>query len=145
MITVKQLLQGKGSEVWSISPEDLVIDAMQMLADKNIGALIVIKLGKPVGIVSERDIVRKVDLGGKTSANMRVREIMTRDVLCAGPDHTIEQCMALMTNRRIRHLPVIENGDVTGVISIGDVVKAVISDQEFMIEQLEKYIITGST
>ena len=145
MITVQQLLQGKGHDVWSVSPEDLVIDAMQLMAEKNIGALIVIKMGKPVGIVSERDIVRKVDLGGKTSANTRVREIMTRDVVCAGPDHTIEQCMALMTNRRIRHLPVIEDGSVTGVISIGDVVKEVISDQEFMIEQLEKYIVTNST
>ena len=145
MITVKQLLQGKGHDVWCASPEDLVIDAMQMMADKNVGALIVIKMGKAVGIVSERDIARKVDLAGKSSANTRVREIMTREVLCASPDHTIQQCMALMTNKRIRHLPVYEGGDVTGVISIGDVVKAVISNQEFMIEQLENYIVTSST
>lgn len=145
MITVRQLLQGKGRHVWCVSPEDLVMDALQIMADKNIGALVVIKMGKAVGIISERDIVRKVELMGKTSAGTRVREIMTRDVLCASPDHTIEQCMALMTNKRIRHLPVYEGGNVTGVISIGDVVKAVISNQEFMIEQLEKYIVTSST
>ena len=145
MTVVRQLLEAKGKDVWCVSPEDMVIDALQMMAEKNVGALMVLKMGKVVGIISERDVARKVELAGRSATNTRVREIMTRDVLCTNPNHTIEECMALMTNRRIRHLPVYEKGEVIGVISIGDVVKAVISEKEFMIEQLEGYIVDSSS
>ncbi len=143
MTTVRQLLDGIGRDIWSVSPDDVIIDAMKLMAEKNVGALVVIRMGKAVGIISERDIVRKVELEGKTPSNTRVREIMTRDILSISPNNTIDECMALMTEKRIRHLPVYENDRVTGVISIGDIVKSVISEKEFIIEQLESYI-TGS-
>lgn len=140
MKTVSQLLQTKGSQVWSISPEALVIDALKLMAEKGIGALVVLEAGQVVGIVSERDYARKVSLQGKSSKSTPVREIMTEKVIFVHPEQTVADCMALMTNKRIRHLPVMENDHLIGVISIGDVVKAVISEQEFMIEQLESYI-----
>lgn len=143
MTTVKQILDQKGYRVWDVSSEDLIIDALQLMAEKNVGALMVLDGGKVVGVISERDYARKVDLVGKSASNTRVREIMTRDVIYIEPNHTVEGCMALMTNKRIRHLPVLEAGKLVGVISIGDIVKAVISDKQFMIEQLESYI-TGS-
>jgi CBS domain-containing protein len=143
MTTVKQILDQKGHKVWDVSPEDLIIDALQLMAEKNVGALLVIDRGQVVGVISERDYARKVDLVGKNASNTRVREIMTRDVIYIEPNQTVEGCMALMTNKRIRHLPVLEAGMLVGVISIGDIVKAVISDKEFMIEQLESYITGG--
>ncbi len=143
MTIVKQLLQGKGSEVWSISPEATVYEALQLMADKNIGALVVLEGGKLAGIISERDYARKVILHQKSSMQIPVSEIMTRTVFFVSPDASIEECMALMTNQRVRHLPVLEDDKLVGVISIGDVVKAIISNQEFMIEQLQNYIVGG--
>ena len=145
MATVRQLLQGKGNDVWSIGPDALVIDALKFMAEKGTGALLVLEEGHLTGIISERDYARKVALHGKSSVNTPVREIMTPEVVCVKPEQTVEECMALMTARRIRHLPVLAEGRLEGVISIGDVVKAVISKQKFMIEQLENYIVTHST
>lgn len=145
MATVRQLLQGKGSDVWSIGPDALVIDALKLMAEKGTGALLVIEQEKLVGILSERDYARKVALHGKSSVNTPVREIMTPEVVCVRPEQTVEDCMALMTSQRIRHLPVLAGDKLQGVISIGDVVKAVISKQEFMIEQLENYIVMSSS
>ena len=141
MKTVRQLLQTKGHEVWSIDPEALVIEALKMMAEKGVGALIVLDAGRVVGILSERDYARKVSLLGKSSKTTPVREIMTEKVVFVRPEQTVEDCMALMTNKRIRHLPVLEDDGLLGVISIGDVVKEVISEQEFLIGQLENYII----
>ena len=143
MKTVKELLQAKGYDVWTIAPDASVYDALRLMADKNVGAVLVIDGGNLVGILSERDYARKVILEGKSSKHTPVREIMTEKVLCVRTDQTAEECMALMTNKRVRHLPVLEGDCLVGVISIGDVVKAIISEQEFMIEQLENYI-TGS-
>jgi CBS domain-containing protein len=139
--TVGQLLRSKGHDVWSISPDASVYEALEVMADKNIGATLVIDRGGGlVGIMSERDYARKVILRGRMSRDTRVREIMTPDVVCVGPEQTVEECMALMTAKRIRHLPVLEKGQLVGVISVGDVVKSIISEQEFTIEQLESYI-----
>jgi CBS domain-containing protein len=140
MKTVSQLLQNKGSQVWSIGPEALVIDALKLMAEKEVGALVVLEGDQVVGIVSERDYARKVALQGKSSLTTPVGEIMTERVVYIRPDQTVNDCMALMTNKRIRHLPVMEGDKLIGVISIGDVVKAVISEQEFIIGQLENYI-----
>ncbi len=143
MITVYHILQGKGNQVWSVSPDTLVYDALKLMADKNLGAVLVVEQGKLVGIFSERDYARKVILMGKSSKEIPVKEIMTEQVLYVRPNHSIEECMALMTNKRIRHLPVLEGEQLVGVISIGDVVKAFISEQEFVIKQLENYITGG--
>lgn len=140
MISVKQLLQAKGNAVWSISPDATVYDALKLLAEKDVGALLVLENERLVGIISERDYARKVILKGKTSMDTPVREIMTANVVTVRPDQTIDDCMTLMTEKRIRHLPVLEGEQLVGVISIGDVVKAIISQQEFVIEQLENYI-----
>ncbi len=140
MESVNQVLQTKGHEIWSVTPEILVFDALKLMADKNVGALLVLEGDKLVGIFSERDYARKVILRGKASTDTPVREIMSLQVFYVRPEQTIEECMALMTDRRIRHLPVLENDNVVGVISIGDVVKAIISEQEFTIKQLENYI-----
>jgi CBS domain-containing protein len=144
MKTVGDLLRTKGDKVWSIGPDATVYEALAVMAEKDVGALLVLdNAGQLVGVLSERDYARKVVLKGKTSRETRVREIMTEKVVGVRPDQTIEECMALMTNKRIRHLPVLEGGRLAGVISIGDVVKAIISEQEFVIEQLENYI-TGN-
>lgn len=143
MTTVQQLLQNKGHKVWTTGAETSVYEALQMMADKNIGALIVVEGEDLVGIMSERDYARKVALMGKTAQQTKVKEIMTDQVYCVRPDQTIEECMGLMTDKRIRHLPVLDHNQLSGVISIGDVVKAVISKQEFLIEQLENYIVSG--
>lgn len=140
MITIRQLLEKKGHDVWSTSPEASVYDALLLLAEKNVGALLVLKEGKLVGIVSERDYARKVVLFGKASFETPVSEIMTSEVFTVTPRSTVEDAMTLMTEQRIRHLPVIEEGNIIGVISIGDLVKSIMANQEYVIEQLEKYI-----
>lgn len=143
MLTVKQLLRTKGHEIWSIAPDASVYEALTLMADKNIGSLLVMDGEKLVGIISERDYARKVILKGRTSMDTPVSQIMTSEVYCVRYEQTIEACMALMTEKRIRHLPVLEDDRVTGIISIGDVVKSIISHQKFMIEQLESYIVGG--
>lgn len=140
MRNVRQLLGTKGGQVWTIGPDQTVYEALTELADKGIGALIVMEGEELAGIFSERDYARRVELEGRTSREAPVRSVMTSDVIYVRPEQSIEECMALMTNRRIRHLPVMEAGQVVGVISIGDVVKEVIAEQEFKIEQLENYI-----
>ena len=138
--TVARLLDAKGPEVWSIRPEATVYEALELLADKGIGALIVMDDGKLVGILSERDYARRVVLHGKESRSTPVRDIMTAGVLTVTRDTTTAQCMEVMTNERIRHLPVVEGDEVVGLISIGDVVRSVIEEQQFLIDQLESYI-----
>ncbi len=141
MRTVRSLLQTKGHAVWTIAPGASVYEALKVMADKNVGALLVLDDGKLVGIVSERDYARKVALRGQTSHNTFVQDIMSPGVISVRPDQTVEECMALMTDRHIRHLPVLADGRVVGVISIGDVVKSIITEQGFMIEQLTSYIV----
>ncbi len=144
MITLKQFLEHKGGEIWSVTSASSVLGALQKMAEKNIGALLVIDEGKLVGILSERDYARKVALMGKVSRDTAVREIMTERVLYVRPDESIEDCMALMTEKHFRHLPVIDNKEkILGMISIGDVVRIVISKQKFIIAQLENYISGG--
>jgi len=140
MTTVKSILQSKGSDIWSIAPDTLVFDALKVLAEKNIGALLVIENDQLVGILSERDYARKVALKGENSHNIAVRNIMTSEPVSVTPDQNIENCMAIMSDKHIRHLPVLENNKLIGMISIGDVVKAVISQHEDTIKQLENYI-----
>ena len=140
MRKVRDILETKGHEVWSIEPGALVYDAMKFMADKGVGALLVMEGAKLVGIISERDYARKIILQGRSSRTTEVREIMTSRVVYAEPERNNEECMALMTDKRIRHLPVVEAGQVCGVISIGDLVKAIIAEQKFIIEQLERYI-----
>jgi CBS domain-containing protein len=141
MTFVTDLLKRKGRDVWTVSSNSTVYDALQEMADKNVGALMVVDGDNLVGVFSERDYARKIILHGKASKDTPVREIMSSEVFCVRPDQTIEQCMQLMTQKRIRHLPVLDEGRLAGVISIGDVVKAIISEQEFAIQQLEQYII----
>jgi CBS domain-containing protein len=140
MLTVRQCLGRKGDEVWSTRLDATVFEALQLMAEKDIGALLVLESGELVGIFSERDYARKVILYGKSSRGTIVGDIMTTKVICVRPESTIEECMALMTEERIRHLPVLEDERLVGVISIGDVVKEIISEQEFVIEQLTNYI-----
>ncbi len=138
--TISEILNNKGSSVWSIDPEALVFDAIQMMADKNIGALLVTENAKLVGILSERDYTRKVALKGKSSKQTRVREILSGQVIQVKPSHTIEDCMRLMTEHRVRHLPVIDGERIVGIISIGDLVNWIISAQTSTIHQLQTYI-----
>ena len=140
MKTVKQLLQAKGGDIHTIAPGARVFDALKVMAEKDVGALVVVENGRLVGIISERDYARKVILHGKSSHEMEVREIMTAKVVTVQPAQTVEDCMALMTNRRIRHLPVTDDEQLIGVLSIGDLVKEVIAEQEQTIKQLESYI-----
>lgn len=139
-LTVNQLLRRKSGQVYATDPSATVYEALQQMAEKNVGALLVIERGRLVGIFSERDYARKVILQGKTSHVTHVREIMTDKVFFVRPEDTIEECMALMTDQHIRHLPVLAGTDIAGVISIGDVVKAMIDEQGFVIEQLSNYI-----
>ena len=140
MHTVSQLLDMKGKEVFSVAPDDSVRHALQVMADHDVGALVVMEEEHLRGIISERDYARKVILDGRNSVDTQVHEVMTSKVLCASPTQTIPECFALMTDKRIRHLPVLEHKKVVGILSIGDCVKATIQDQEFVIEQLENYI-----
>jgi CBS domain-containing protein len=140
MTKVKDILTLKGQSVWSVAPDASVYDAMKLMAEKGIGALMVMQGEKIVGIISERDYARKVILQGRASRTTQVKEIMTSHVLYAQPEQNIEECMAVMTDKRVRHLPVYDEGRLVGVISIGDLVKSIITEQKFMIEQLEKYI-----
>ncbi|SFN65793.1 CBS domain-containing protein [Nitrosospira briensis] len=140
MTTVRQLLEGKGYEVASIDPDNSVYDAMQLMADRNIGALLVLQAGKLAGIFTERDYSRKAYLLDKSAKDIQVKEIMTAQVAYVNPDYTAEDCMALVTEMRVRHLPVLDNSEVVGIISIGDLVKDAISGKEFIIHQLERYI-----
>jgi CBS domain-containing protein len=140
MKTVKDVLDSKGYQVYSIAPTATVYEALKLMGEKEVGALAVTDADRLVGIVSERDYARKVILRGRTSRDTLVREIMTGAVITTHLDQTVEECMALMTDRRIRHLPVMEAGRMIGMISIGDLVKSIIAEQQFMIEQLETYI-----
>jgi CBS domain-containing protein len=141
--TVRQLLNRKGPEIWSTHPEETVFEALKLMAQKGIGALLVMDGMRLVGIFSERDYARKVILKGKSSHETPVHEIMTAKVVFVHPEQSMTECMALMTDKRIRHLPVMEDDQVVGVISIGDVVKEIIVEQGFLIEQLENYITGG--
>jgi CBS domain-containing protein len=140
--TVRRMLSGKG-DVYAVGPGDTIYDALRLMADRNIGAVLVLSDQKIEGIFSERDYARKVVLLGKASKETPVREIMTADVISVDPDWTAEQCMALMTEKRVRHLPVVENERVVGVISIGDVVRTIVDEHRFTIKSLEGYILSG--
>ena len=140
MNTVRHLLDGKGRALFSIEPEDPVLEAIRMMAERHVGALLVMRGTELAGILSERDYARKVVLLGRSSAETPVWQIMTSPVITVSPGNSVQDCMRLMTDRRIRHLPVVEGGKVVGMISIGDLVKAVIEEQQKTIEQLETYI-----
>jgi len=143
MKTVKQILKDKGSSVLAIQPDATVFDALKLMAEKNVGALLVLEGGRLTGILSERDYARKVILKGKSSLNTPVRDIMTERVMFVRPEQTVEDCMALMTDKHIRHLPVLVGQQVVGVVSIGDLVKASLDEKDFVIKQLENYITGG--
>lgn len=143
MKTVREILAGKGPDIWSIPPDATVFDALQAMAEYDVGALVVLDGERVAGVLSERDYARKVILHGRSSKELKVKEIMSSKVYFVKPEQNIEDCMALFTNKRVRHLPVLENDKLTGVISIGDVVKAVIAEQEYTIRHLEKYITGG--
>ena len=140
MMNVRQLLDRKGREVFSVSPAAAVLEAIRMMAERHIGALLVMQGDELTGIVSERDYARKVILKGRSSADTPVRDIMSTPVLTVQPEATVEKCMQLMTDHRVRHLPVVEGRRVVGMVSIGDLVKAVMADQQQQIQQLESYI-----
>ncbi len=143
MKTVKEILQTKGHDVLSITPDPTVYEALKIMADKNVGALVVLNGETVAGLLSERDYARKVILHGKSSKEMQVREIMTAKVYYMRPDQTLQDCMTQMTDKRVRHLPVLEGDRLVGIISIGDVVKEIIADQESTIKLLENYITGG--
>ena len=138
--TVGSVLKRKGSEIWFVAPDQTVYEAIERMAEKGVGALLVMSAGKLAGIVSERDYARKVILRGKSSRTTLVKEIMTSPVVFVTPDQTVEECMGVITKNRIRHLPIMENEKVLGIVSIGDLVKWVVSEQEETIEHLESYI-----
>jgi CBS domain-containing protein len=142
MKTVRELVEDKEQRLLSVAPDYSVYAALKKMAQHDIGALVVVSGDKLVGVFSERDYARRVILEGKSSRDTQVSEIMTRQVICVSPERTADQCMAVMTQKRVRHLPVIENKQVVAVISIGDVVREMISDQQHTIEQLEQYIMS---
>jgi CBS domain-containing protein len=138
--TVSRILEGKGNDIWSVRPDDSVYDAIKLMAERQVGALLVMEKEKLVGIVSERDYARKVILKGRASQETPVREIMSERVVYVRPEQSVEDSMALMTAKKIRHLPVMNDGQVIGIVSIGDLVKSVLSEKQFLIEHLENYI-----
>jgi CBS domain-containing protein len=142
-VPISSLLHHKGSTVWHVSPEATVFDAIQLMADKNIGALTVMSNGRLTGVFSERDYTRKIALAGKTSKQTLVKEIISTNVVTVAPDESVEECMRLMTEHRIRHLPVVLNDEVVGIVSIGDLVNWIISAQDAAIAQMESYISGG--
>ena len=137
---VEQILEAKGHDVWSTSPDSTVFDAVKLLSDKGIGSLVVMEDDKLVGIITERDYARKIILEGKSSRKTPVKDVMTKRVLVVGPERSVDDCMALMTKKQCRHLPVVQDERVVGVISIGDLVKAIIAEQQILIDQLLQYI-----
>ena len=140
MKTVKDILESKGHEVWSVASGATVLAALELMAEREIGAVLVLDGDRLAGILTERDYARKVALLGRSSKDSKVSEIMTSSIVCVAPERSVEECMALMTEKRLRHLPVIDRKKVVGLVSIGDLVKATIADQEFMIAQLHSYI-----
>lgn len=140
MGTVRAILSNKGTAIWSVSPDATVYDALSMLSEKDVGALLVTEAGRLIGIFSERDYARKVILMGRSSQEMQVHEIMTSPVITVTPDHSIERCMQLVTEHRIRHLPVVDGEELVGMVSIGDLVNAIISTQADTIQHLSNYI-----
>ena len=141
--TVRQLVHDKGVAVYTVSPDETVFRALEVMAEHDVGALVVVDEGAVVGVFSERDYARKVILLGRGSRDLAVRVVMSGDVVTVGPEQTVADCMRLMTDNRVRHLPVVEDDRLVGIVSIGDVVKAVMSEQEFLIEQLQEYISSG--
>jgi len=140
MNTLNQLLSGKGHEIWSIGPNDSVYDAIHLMAEKGIGALVVLDDKAVVGIISERDYARQVILKDRSSKGTMVKDIMSADVICADPQQTVDECLALMTEKRFRHLPVMDGDQMLGLVSMGDLVKTIIAEQKETIDQLEHYI-----
>jgi len=140
MTTIKHVLDQKGRNVHFIHPDASVFDALKLMAENNIGSLVVLEDGKLVGVITERHYAREIVLKGRTSPGTSVRDIMSTEVICARPDQSVEECMAVMTARTMRHLPALERGRLGGIVSIGDMVKSVIGDQKFIIEQLEHFI-----
>ena len=137
---ISEILNRKGTNAWSISPDATVFEAIELMAEKNVGAVLVTEKGKLIGIVSERDYTRKVVLRGKASKTTSVREILSSQIIHVTPTHTVEDCMRLMTDHHIRHLPVLDNGKIMGIVSIGDLVNWIISAQHTTISQLQTYI-----
>ncbi len=142
METIGRILHRKGQTTWSTSPDAMVFDALKLMAERDVGALLVLEDGRLVGIITERDYARKVILQGKSSLDTPVREVMSRSVVSVHPGQSVAECMALMTKRRIRHLPVLVDQDVVGIISIGDLLKASLEEKDFLIKQLKDYIAT---
>lgn len=142
-VPISALLHHKGSTVWSVQPESTVFDAIKLMAEKNIGALLVLSRGTLVGVFTERDYARKIALHGKSSKETLVKEILSRNVVTASPADSVEDCMRLMTENRVRHLPVMQNEEVVGIVSIGDLVNYIISAQDATIAQMEQYIAGG--
>jgi CBS domain-containing protein len=140
MTTVRQLLDQKGRTIWSIGPDATVFDAVAKMAEKSVGSLLVMDDDKLIGIITERDYARKVVLKGKSSPTIPVRDIMETEVIAVLPEQSVEQCMAIMTEKRVRHLPVVQGDKPIGIVSIGDLVKSIISDQKFIIDQLEHFV-----
>jgi CBS domain-containing protein len=143
MLTVEKLLEVKGSKAWSIGPQATVYEALELMSKKEVGGLLVVEEGQLIGIFTERDYARKLILKGRFSKDTCVSDLMTQDVLYVGPKNTIDDCMRIMTKKRVRHLPVLQDGKILGIVTIGDVVKRIISEQEFTIHQLENYISGG--
>jgi CBS domain-containing protein len=143
MRTVSDIVKKKGNHVWSVTPNTTVFDTLKLMAEREIGAVLVLDQGKLVGIFSERDYARQVILKGRTSKDTPVREVMSPRVMFVRSENTVEDCMALMTDKRVRHLPVLQDGALLGMVSIGDVVKDMIAEKEFIIEQLANYIQRG--
>ena len=140
MTTVQQILDEKGHQILSVDPDASVFDAIQEMTDKDVGALLVVENNRLLGLFTERNYTRNVILKGKSSPKTPVRDVMTSPIMTARPQQSVSECMAVMTEKRVRHLPVLEDGNLLGIISIGDLVKSIIADQQFTIEQLEQYI-----